>query len=103
MGPKERGTNKQTNKQDHDWRFVHLPVCYKKTAGFQIEITARGKRVNSGSGDGWEKKVNLNALSDIDEDCVSPKGWAAPRGSAILGQPVGPAKQASFRVPSFKN
>eukprot|EP00731_Ephydatia_muelleri_P013856 Em0007g1166a len=56
--------------------------------------------VNSGSGDGyligWEKKVHLNGLSDIDEDCVSPKGWAAPRGSAILGQPVGPAKQASL-------
>ena len=31
------------------------------------------------------------------------RGWAAPRGSAILGQPVGPAKQASLRVPGFKN
>ena len=41
--------------------------------------------------------------SDIDEDCVSPKGWATPRGSAILGQPVVPAKQALLRVPSFKN
>ena len=47
-------------------------------------------------------KESESQRSDIDDDCVSPKGWAAPRGSAILGQPVGPAKQASLRVPSFK-
>ena len=39
---------------------------------------------------------------DIDDDCVSPKGWAAPRGSAILGQPVGPAKQAFTPSPEFE-
>ena len=48
-------------------------------------------------------KESESQRSDIDDDCVSPKGWAAPRGSAILGQPVGPAKQASLRVLSFKN
>ena len=48
-------------------------------------------------------KQSESEWSDIDEDCVSPNGWAASRGSAILGQPVGPAKQASLRVLSFKN
>ena len=43
-------------------------------------------------------------LSLIFHCFVFPQGgWATPRGSAILGQPVGPAKQASLRVPGFKN
>ncbi len=40
--------------------------------------------------------------------CISDKkspqgGWAAPRGTAILGQPVEQAKQASVHVPNHKN
>ena len=31
------------------------------------------------------------------------RGWAAPRSSAILGQPVEGAKQASVHLPGEKN
>ena len=34
---------------------------------------------------------------------VPQGGWAAPRSTAILGQPVGRAKQASIHVPRYKN
>ena len=96
MGPKERGTDEQTTRLVH---FpVKLPVCL-------IETTARGMRSQQATREtGMDHgKESESQRSDIDDDCVSPKGLAAPRGSAILGQPVGPAKQASLRVPSFKN
>ena len=70
-----------------------------------IETTARGKRSQQSTTEtGMDGKESESQRSDIDDDCVSPNGWAAPRGSAILWQPVGPAKQASLRfVPSFKS
>ena len=95
-GPKERGTDEQTT------RLVHFPVILSVCL---IETTARGKSSQQATREmGMDRgKESESQRSDIDDDCVSPKGWAAPRGSAILGQPVGPAKQASLRVPSFKN
>ena len=69
-----------------------------------IETTARGKSSQQATREtGMDHGKESESQRSIDDDCVSPKGWAAPRGSAILGQPVGPAKQASLRVPSFKN
>ena len=96
VGPKERGTDEQTT------RLVHFPVIRHVCL---IETTARGKSSQQATREtGMDHgKESESQRSDIDDDCVSPKGWAAPRGSAILGQPVGPAKQASLRVPSFKN
>ena len=34
---------------------------------------------------------------------IPQRGWAAPGGTAIPGQPAGWAKQASIRTPKFKN
>eukprot|EP00731_Ephydatia_muelleri_P036492 Em0264g5a len=92
------------------WHDKHIDTCVTLTpqsSCLSDRNNGEGKELfstgNKGNGDGseWNKKVNLNGL--ILMMIVSPKGWAAPRGSAILGQPVGPAKQASLRVPSFKN
>ena len=51
---------------------------------------------------GVEKKVNLNALVGLILMMIVYPRRGGPH-SEILGQPVGHAKQASLRVPSFKN
>ena len=74
--------------------IVNTPAVNMKRYGLELHIGTKGPTST--------KHCTL-LKSDLSLLCVPPRGWATPRYSAILGQPVGLAKQASLRVPGFKN